>query len=487
MTAIQTAEFRRTGLLALEPSAFGAPFAIFLPPAEPFQLFGDVAVVDVAGPLTYDGCLSDCYRGIRARFDAALKSDAATVVVRYRSPGGEVSGAFDLARTLPQLAKEARKRYVAFTETQCQSAAYALASGADEIVLTDTANVGSVGVISVAVETTKADAAAGLHFEIFASGARKADGNPHQTWTEEARESAQAGIDASAEIFFELVAKHRGISAKRLEGASFMGEAAVAKGLADRVESWDQLLARLGAAGAAEQGATQSAIDGSSASAKDQMPKAEDPKDKDKEAKADSAWRKALKAAADDGDEKAKRALAAADEDEKKADEKPEPKDEKKDDAKSKAEFPSKKDDDKEEKKDEGKKAVAASADSDVVAGLVAQVAALTEAANARAAADEAKARAEFLATRPDLNEKLLAALATKPLAEVKAIVEAIPPVGNPLVPKLATVPVQGGAPASLDAKLVDPTMARVMGLTGPEDYSKVTVVDGVQTFGVLA
>ena len=436
----QTVPFRRTGLLALEPSAFGLEFLVAMAPGEPFELVanGRAAVVEVAGPLTYDGFCTVSYAQIRARFEAALASDAACVVLKLRSPGGEVAGVFDCARMLPQLAAAAGKRFVAYTDTQCCSAAYALAVGADEVILSDTASIGSIGVINVACETTRLDAAMGLRFEIFASGARKADGNPHQAWTDEARASAQAGIDAAAAIFFEWVRQRRSIDPQPLEGASFMGAKGVALGLADRVLSWDALLREL-AETESQQGATQGAIDASSASSP-AMPKAEeDKKDDKKDAKASRAaeYRKMLKAAADDGDEKAKKALSALDEDgDKKAegDEKDEP--EKKDEKSKKAES------DDEEKKAEGDdEEKKASASDPLVAGLMAQVRQQGEQLAAIAKREADQARASFLATRPDLNPELVKALADKPLAEVQAIVNAIPKAGNPLAPATGSMP----------------------------------------------
>lgn len=477
---IEMQTFQRPGLLAIEPAAFGLPFPIWLPPSAPYELIGSMAVVDVSGPLTYDGFCTESYRGIRQRFEAALASDAVTVVVRYRTPGGEVSGAFDLARMLPKLAKQAGKRYVAFTETQCASAGYALACGADEIVLSDTANIGSIGVIAVFQEVTKADAAAGVHFEIFASGERKADGNPHQKWTEPARASAQAGIDASAAIFFELVAANRKVKAGPLEGAVFMGAEAVKKGLADRVESWDALVKRLSGASANAPGATQPSDSGLAAAQASASNMPNDEKDDPKDAK---AWRKALAKAADEGDEDAKKALKALDAKAgaaKAEDDKGPPKDDEKDDEKDKPKPPA------------GKKAEAeaatpvASASLDpTVAALLDQVRAQGEALKAMADRDAANARAAYLATRPDLPAKLVAAMADKPLAEVKAIVDAIPVTGNPLVPKLAaSVPhgdkLAGGHEAPELAAQLDARMGITSGYTLGVKEDEFT-----QTFGV--
>lgn len=461
--------FQRTGLLALEPSALGECFALWFAPPQPFELVGDTAIVDVKGPLSYDGYGTDTYGGIRARFTAALASDAKRVVVRFNSPGGDVSGAFDLARALPQLAKAANKPYIAFTETVCASAAYALASGADRIVASDTAKLGSIGVIAVYAEQSKADAAMGLKFEIFASGDRKADGNPHQPWSAAARANMQRGINEAAGLFFDLVIANRGIKAPgNLEGACFMGAAARGQRLCDKVQSWDELLAELGATAATpacglQQGATQAAITAESAATS--MPDDKDDKDDKK------AWRKALKAAADGGDEDAKKAFKSAFPDDKDGDKEDDKKDDKdKKDAKAKAEMAV------------AAPAVAASADP-LVAGLMAQVQAQGAQLAAIAKAAEDAERATFMATRPDLTKELVAALATKPLAEVKAIVAAIPAAGNPLAPPtLAAAVPRGNGPLAASPNA---DMDRRMGIMPTGTKLGVVETDNLQIFGV--
>jgi capsid assembly protease len=245
--------FARTGVpLALDPQAFGLEISD-IEVTEPFQLVanGAVAVVDVRGPLTHDGMAFDSYAAVLGRVRAALSSKARSVVMRIDSPGGDVFGAFDTADALRASAKAAGKRLIAFSEARMQSAAYALACAADEIVITSVANVGSIGVIVAHVDTTGADAAMGLRFEVFSSGERKADGNPHVKLTSTAQAAIQRSIDDTAAVFFDLVRERRGLNARAFGGRVWVGVAAWEDGIVDRVESWDALIARLGSAKAA--------------------------------------------------------------------------------------------------------------------------------------------------------------------------------------------------------------------------------------------
>jgi ClpP class serine protease len=245
VVAHELPRFYRTGLLALDPAAFGAAFTPAPAPSVETAAGGLASVVRVRGPLTYDGGDCQSYAAILHAADAAFTRDAPDVILHVSSPGGDVFGAFDCARALRARAANAGKRLWAFTESNMQSAGYALACAAERgrIVCSDVASVGSVGVMSLPNEITAADAAMGVKWEVLTSGNRKADGNPHIKMTSEARAAVQQSIDATAEVFFALVRESRGIDAQALQAASFVGAQAKAAGLVDHVMSWDALCA----------------------------------------------------------------------------------------------------------------------------------------------------------------------------------------------------------------------------------------------------
>jgi ClpP class serine protease len=235
------ARFVPYGSLALDPQAFGLEFTVPAQPAEPFERRGDVAIVKVSGPLSYTGGLFTSYAQVLARVEAALASDASAVVLHLDTPGGDVAGAFDTANALR--AHAAARRLIAYSDSQACSAGYALACGCDRIVVTATATLGSIGVIAATPEASQAEKAAGVTWTLVTSGARKADGNVHTPLTDEGRDAIQLNVDDQASVFFDLVREARGINAAELEGASFVGARAKAKGLADAVMSLDDLCA----------------------------------------------------------------------------------------------------------------------------------------------------------------------------------------------------------------------------------------------------
>lgn len=400
-----SARFAQPGVLAILPSAWGLEFAIMGPveEPEPFERVGNWAVVDVGrgAPMVQrkDWCW-DSYEGIGERAKAAFASDAAQIALRIDSPGGEVSGCFELARELRALAESTGKPLLAYVLGTCCSAAFAIACAADEVATPETGQVGSVGVMAVSVDQSALDRAMGLAITVFTSGARKTDGNPHQPLTEAATANIQARIDHMAEIFFDLVKDRRGIEAKALEGNVFVGSAAVAAGLADRVASWSELVKD------AELGHILS----------------HQPSEGTAMSKTDEAYG-ALKKAAEGDDEDAKRAKKAL----KAWDDSEKPKDDKDEEEKKKAAASAaaaKAEDDK--KKDEEAKALAANA-----LALAAKVQALeADAAKSKleiAAKEEGIARAALFARRPDFSAEVRATLAHVSIAALTEAVEKWP------------------------------------------------------------
>jgi ClpP class serine protease len=408
MAQHETARFAPHGLLALDPKAFGLEFLIGRPDMSPSLVAdGKAAVVRICGPLCFSGFLFDTYDAIRGRVRSALASEASTVILAVDSPGGEVAGCFDCARGIRADANAAGKRLVVFVASQACSAAYALAATADEIVVSDTAVIGSIGVIHEMQSVVRADAASGHDFAFVTSGSKKAYGNPHTPISEEALAETQRTVDATAARFFALVLEMRA-KVKEPEGLQagvLVGAAAVIRGLADRVSTWDALV-----------GAIQASTP-ESAAAPEQASKM-DPDKKD-----DDATRAALVKDSTSDDAKkaarAKKALAAYDDGDG---------DEKKDDkatssaAAPAAEFP-KKDD---EKKDD-KAIAAASSLAGAVASQASEIAALKASLQARDAKDAAVERAAFFAQHAGLPEALLKSLEPLPLEQCRTIVAAVP------------------------------------------------------------
>lgn len=91
------------------------------------------------------------YADIAARLDAAVADPQVQgILLDIDSPGGEAGGVFELAERIR--AATAVKPVWAHANDAAYSAAYAIASAASRLTLSQTAGVGSIGVIALHVD-----------------------------------------------------------------------------------------------------------------------------------------------------------------------------------------------------------------------------------------------------------------------------------------------------------------------------------------------
>lgn len=218
-----------------------------------YDVLAGVAVIPVYGTLVHrlgtlrpDSGMTG-YDGIRQNYLSALADDAVrAIVLDIDSPGGEVSGAFDLADAIHT--SRGKKPVWAILSEGAYSAAYAIASAADRITVPRTGGTGSIGVVWMHVDWSRALDGAGLAVTFVTWGDRKLDGYPELPLSPEARERAQADIDATGELFAATVARNRGLSVdaiRAMQAATFAGAQGVAVGLADAVQAPDAAFASL--------------------------------------------------------------------------------------------------------------------------------------------------------------------------------------------------------------------------------------------------
>ena len=262
-TSTPTNPFAREDVLALDARALDAALHLDAPSAGWAQPSADVmtrvpvkngvAVVRVRGMLCASDWWGETYPDVLERVGAAFEaSEVRAVVLALDSPGGTTSGLFDAMRrlrTAKAVAAAAGKRLVAHVATQATSAAYGLASCCDEVVVDETACVGSIGVLSTLSSRVDQLAQEGVDVRVIASGAEKTDGHPAVPISEAAVARAQERVAALAELFFSEIAAGRPsltVDAQRaLEAGVRYGRQAIAAGLADRVGTLDALLASL--------------------------------------------------------------------------------------------------------------------------------------------------------------------------------------------------------------------------------------------------
>lgn len=212
----------------------------------------DIAIIPIMGGLTHRMTFMDAmctgglssYEGLRRGFDEALADESIkTIVLHVDSGGGEASGCFELARHI--VASRGKKKIVAYVDEFACSAAYALACSADEVIASPDADVGSIGVIMVHQELTKAFEKNGVTINVIKAGEFKGLGSPFQALSEESKTRLQQRINDTYNTFTGFVADARNISeeaVKNTEANVYSAQEALELGLINSIMSQDDFL-----------------------------------------------------------------------------------------------------------------------------------------------------------------------------------------------------------------------------------------------------
>lgn len=240
---------------AVTPEALEAYRAQWLERGEHARVRDGVAILDVRGPLFKRANLfaamsgATSYEILRRDLAAALDDpDVGAILLHVDSPGGEALGTAELAEAI--FAARGRKPIVAYIGGLGASAAYWIASAADEVVVDATAIVGSIGVKMAVRDRRAADEKAGVRTIEFVSSQSPA--KVDDPATDEGRARIQKTIDALAEVFVGAVARNRGVDRETVlekfgQGGTEVGQAAVDAGLADRLGSFEAVFGELAA------------------------------------------------------------------------------------------------------------------------------------------------------------------------------------------------------------------------------------------------
>jgi capsid assembly protease len=208
-----------------------------------------VAVLPITGTLVHRGSGMDALSGLQSytslerQIDmAATDPDVRGIFLEIDSPGGQAAGSFALGEKL----RTVDKPKVAHVNEMALSGGYLLAAAADKIVMAPTGRVGSIGVIALHQDRSKANAKAGIHYTAIYAGAKKADGSPHAPLTDSAKQAMQENVNSLYEHFVSYVAQMRGIDqadVRAQEAGIFSGQMALDNGLADEIKGFNEALA----------------------------------------------------------------------------------------------------------------------------------------------------------------------------------------------------------------------------------------------------
>ena len=195
----------------------------------------------------FEGMLCvDGYDRIEAAISRAISdTDCAAILLEIDSPGGVVSGCFELSEKIQQWT--AIKPIVVHCSGLLCSAAYSLAAGCTQIIGQRTALIGSIGVVFGRLDVTAMNKKQGVKIDFIKSGDQKTWGNPETPMDDAELAAHQSEVKELADMFFEGVAAGREISTsaiQALQAGTFLTSTAIEHGLADAIGDLDFALSR---------------------------------------------------------------------------------------------------------------------------------------------------------------------------------------------------------------------------------------------------
>jgi signal peptide peptidase SppA len=220
--------------------------------AQPFDIVGNTAIIPIEGVIlnkcssleSLCGCFS------LEQFKQSLKAVAVmpgveNIILNISSGGGVITGVPEAADLIAAVG-ETQDVY-AYSNDIIGSAAYWLASQAGAIFISQSAEVGSIGVYSYLIDSSGAFQQAGLKPELFKSGQYKAAGIDGLPLSDAQREMFQQGVDkAFAQFVGYVQAARKKVPAEAMQGQMLDSTDALKAHLIDGVvNDLDALISKL--------------------------------------------------------------------------------------------------------------------------------------------------------------------------------------------------------------------------------------------------
>lgn len=192
---------------------------------------------------------------ILTEFRAAMADPAVDgIVLDIDSPGGAVEGVDELAAEIRT--SRGTKPIVAVANYMAASAAYWIASAADEIIASPSSMVGSIGVFTAHDDISEAQAKLGIKRTVISAGKHKAEGALGQPLSDEALAHVQGMVNDHYSAMTTAIAKGRTYGDRKVsvetvrgstygEGRGVLAKAALAAGMVDGVDTLDNTIRRV--------------------------------------------------------------------------------------------------------------------------------------------------------------------------------------------------------------------------------------------------
>lgn len=239
-------------LLAIEPERQASAGR------DPAQGGSGIAVIGLQGDLTPRGLSfwgrlvvpgMDAFRAAGDR--AAADPNVGAIVLDVNSRGGTYAGTPETASAVSRWAQA--KPVIAVVDSLMASAAYFIGAQATQVVVSPSGEVGSLGVMAMHMDHSESFRKEGMVPTIIRSRASKADANPYEPLTPDAKAAIEASVMEADAVFLKAVAAGRKMTLPQVRqladdggaGRLLSAKRAVEVGLADRVATMSEVLSGL--------------------------------------------------------------------------------------------------------------------------------------------------------------------------------------------------------------------------------------------------
>jgi signal peptide peptidase SppA len=250
---------------------------------------GAVAVIPVYGVICHRGDMFSEFSGgcstekLGQQLRQAINDPSVkAIVMDFDTPGGSTDGVDELATEIYNARK--KKSITAVSDSLCASAGYYLAAQCTEVVASPSSMTGSIGVYCEHDDYSGALDQAGVKITLISYGENKTAGNSSEPLSDTAREHLQEMVDDFGLKFEKAVARGRGVKLEEVQksfgrGRIWTAEQAVKQGLADRVATLDDVLAKYGVSRSPGAG-SRAAVEAPAPAAEDELQRARAERDR---------------------------------------------------------------------------------------------------------------------------------------------------------------------------------------------------------------
>ena len=210
----------------------------------PISVYDNVAIIPLRGIMlkSYPWSSSYVCSSFHVRMavrSARLDESIDHILIIADTPGGSVSGMHELGDEI-KLAAESKKVVVQVEGSLC-SAGYHVAAGATNIIANHKMNViGSIGVRTVLVDTSKYYEDMGVKIMPIDTGEHKSTGQDGVPVTDSQKAEIQRQVDELYSEFINVIVEGRGISEKEAkalgDGRTWFANVALSSGLIDAIQ-----------------------------------------------------------------------------------------------------------------------------------------------------------------------------------------------------------------------------------------------------------